>query len=242
MFDVIFKDSKAHGKDDFPSCNEWKHEIEKWLQFIQSKDQLNRYSPRLNASQKTQRDEALAEISSAYIMEIKLKYPVVDWERKTIKDKDVDFVIRNGSNEIYCEVKSPGWESELKQQERLNGRKDLPKYINAEGRSIAPWQNIRYALKKSYPKFLPNCKNLVIIKDDLFVNILDTPLNIDIALFENSGSYNGEKGYFSNDGFENIGGVLFWDYRLIDSRIEYRCKFISNKNARMSFSIGTEKI
>lgn len=237
MFDAIFKDSKALGKDDFPSCNEWKREVEKWLKFIQGKDQLNRYLPRLEARRKTQRDEALAEISSAYIVETKLKYRIVDWERKTIKNKDVEFVIRNGSYEIYCEVKSPGWESELEDQERLNGRKGLLKDINAECRSLAPWQNIRYALKKAYPKFLPSSKNLLIIKDDLFLSILDWPLNIDIALFEDSGCYNGEKGYFSNNDFENIGGVLFLDGRLINSKVEYRYRFIPNKNARVPFSI-----
>lgn len=72
----------------------------------------------------------------------------------------------------------------------------MPKYINAEVRSIAPWQAIHYALKKSYPKFSSNCKNLLILKDDLVVNILSIPLSIDIALFEDRGIYNGEKGYF----------------------------------------------
>lgn len=239
LFDTVFNNPKWQRQDDFPSSDEWKSEIEKWLQFIQSKKQLARYLTRLNIAQKTKRDEALAEISSAYIMEVKLKFPVVDWERKTINDKDVDFIIRDDSSDIYCEVKSPGWESELEQQERLNGRKDLPKYINAEVHPIAPWQAIRHALCKSYPKFLPNCKNLAIIKDDLFVNILDTPLNIDIALFEDSGIYNGEKGYFSNKDFENIGGLLIWDCRLINSRIEYRSKFVPNKNSILSFSIGT---
>jgi hypothetical protein len=236
LFDTVFNKIKWDRNDDFPSCDEWEIEINNWLLFIQSKNQLKRYIQRLNAS-KTQRDETLAEISSAYVMEVKLKYPVVDWERKTIEGKDVDFVIHNDSDEIYCEVKSPGWESELEQKERLSGRKNLSKYINAEVRSIAPWWAIRYAIKKSYPKFLPNCKNLLIIKDDLFINILDAPTNIDIALFEDSGIYNGEKGYFSNNDFENIGGILIWNCRLTNSKVEYRYKFIVNKNSKKPFSI-----
>jgi len=242
LFDTVFNKPKWRGKDDFPSCDEWKNEYNNWLLFIQNKNQLKRYLPRLNDS-KTMRDETFAEISSAYLMEVKLKYPVIRWEEKTVGDRDVDFVIRAGSNEIYSEVKSPGWESELTQEERLSGRKDLPKYRNAEVRSVAPWQNIRYALKKSYPKFLPNCKNLLILKDDLFMGILDWPrniINIDIALFEDIGTYDNERGYFVNNVFENIGGILIWGCRLT-TRIKYRWKFIANKNSKEPFSITNEE-
>jgi len=239
LFNSVFKNPKWRGKDDFPSSDDWKNEINKWLLFIQDKNQLKRYLPRLNDS-KSKRDEALAEIFSAYILEVKLKYPIIRWEVKTISGKDVDFVIQDGLNEIYCEVKSPGWESELEQKERLNGRKDLPKYISGEARSIAPWQAIRFALKKSYPKFLPNCKNLVILNDDLFVHILDVPLDIEIALFEDRGVYNGEKGYFTSTDFENIGGILILNCRHI-ARIEYRFMFIANKISKNSFSITPQK-
>ena len=158
MFDVIFNGSikpKWYGQDDFPSCDEWKKEIDKWLLFIQSKGQLERYIPRLIKGSKAMRDEALAEMSSAYVLEVIYKYPVIQWEAKTANRRDIDFVIKKDTNEICCEVKSPGWEMELEQNERLEGRKDLPKYINAETRSIAPWQAIRHALRKAYPKFLP---------------------------------------------------------------------------------------
>lgn len=240
LFDTVFHNPKWRGKDDFPSCDEWEHEYNNWLLFIQAKNQLVRYLPRLNDS-KTRRDEALAEICSAYAIEVKLKYPAIRWEEKTIAGKDVDFVIQHGSNEIYCEVKSPGWESELEQEERIKGRKDLPKYINGEARSFAPWRAIRHALKKSYPKFLPNCKNLVIVNDDLIVRILDVPLHIDIALFEDMGTYDGEKGYFANSHFENIGGVLILDCRLMTG-IEYRYRFVANRNSKEPFSMVSEEV
>jgi len=229
LFDTIFS------KPKWSVCNEMKNEINKWLVFIQNKNQLKRYLPRLK-DYKTRRDEALAEICSAYVIEVKLKYPVIRWEEKTVGGKDIDFIIRDGLDEIYCEVKSPGWESELKKKERLSGRKGLPKHINGESRPIAPWRAIRYALKKSYPKFLPNCKNLVIVNDDLFVKILDFPENIDIALFEDTGIYNNEKGYFVSNDFENIGGILILNWGL-KTRIEYRYKFIANKNSKKPFLI-----
>jgi hypothetical protein len=241
LFNTIFSNSKSSGKDDFPSCEVWESEINKWLLYIQNKNQLDRYKSRLVNVSKTMRDETLSEICAAYVMEMELKYKVVSWEEKTINDKDVDFVILHGSDKIYCEVKSPGWESELDQKERLSGRKNLPKNKDGEVHAIAPWEALRYAVKKSYPKLLSNCNNLIIVKDDLFVNILDTPNNIDIALFEEHGVYCNEKGYFTNKDFENVGGILILNCNL-RSKIEYRYKFIANLNATNLFYLKAERI
>lgn len=237
LFDTVFNKSKWQGKDDFPSSLEWKNEINDWLIFIQNKGQLTRYLPRLNDS-KTRRDEALAEIFSAYAMETLLEYPVIDWERKTISDRDVDFVIKDDGTDVYCEVKSPGWESELEQKERLSGRKDLPKHINADVRFVASWKAIRYAIKKSYDKFLSDHKNLLIIKDDLFLSPFDIKVAIDIALFEDVGIYDHEKGSFVNNQYENIGGILFLNC-INTGEIEYQLEFHANNNAKAPFSINT---
>src|SRR3990172_7277016 len=195
LFDNVFKNPKWQGQDDFPSSDTEKNEVNKWLEFIQTKGQLKRYLPRIN-DKKTLRNEALAEIGSAYYLESKLKYPIAGWEKKTTGGKDVDFIILAGSDEIYCEVKSPGWEGELTQEERIKGRKNLLKYISGDGHFTASWRQIRYALKKSYPKFLSHCKNMVILNDDLFVTIPD--LDINISLFDDGTTHGGEEGYFSN--------------------------------------------
>src|SRR5215471_12914593 len=108
LFDSIFDNVKWQGKDVFPSCDKWKREINNWLAFIQRKGELQRYQPRL-LSKAPLRDEAFAEIFSAYLLESRLHYSIMDWERKTVGGKDVDFVMRDGLQEIYCEVKSPGW-------------------------------------------------------------------------------------------------------------------------------------
>ena len=239
LFDAIFNNSKRNGKDDFPTSNMWKSEINKWLLFIQSKNQLDRYRPRLINVSKPKRDESLAEICAAYTIEKNLGYPIISWEEKTVNGKDVDFIILDNTKKIYCEVKSPGWESELEQKERLNERKKLPKHINGEVRSIAPWEAIRHTIKKSYEKFLPNCTNLVIMKDDLFVNVIDNPGNIvDIALFEEHGAYCNEKGYFASKDFENVGGILCLHCKL-RAKIEYGYKFIANPNAINSLHVKT---
>ena len=188
----------------------------------------------------SKRDEALAEISSAYLLENELNFVVIGWEIPTKNNKNVDFVIEEKVNEIFCEVKSPGWEGELSKKELMEGRKDQRKYIPSECRFFGHWKNIRYAIKKAYPKFLSNCKNLVIIQDDLFVSILDFPTStpIEIALYEETGQYNNEMGHFANSKYENVGGILFIDINPTNSK-KYKIKFFPNKNSKIPFIIPT---
>ena len=216
----------------------WKKEIDKWLVFIENKGELKRFIPRLTKVDNNKRDEALAEISSAYLLENELNFVVTGWEMPTKNNKNVDFVIEEKVNEIFCEVKSPGWEGELSKKEIMEGRKDQRKYIPSECRFFGHWKNIRYAIKKAYPKFLSNCKNLVIIQDDLFVSILDFPTKtpIAIALYEETGQYNNEKGYFANSDYENVGGILFIDINPTNSK-KYKIKFFPNENSKMPFII-----
>ncbi len=231
--------NKILGNSDIVNDN-WKKEINKWLVFIKNKGELKRFIPRLTKMNNSKRDEALAEISSAYLLDNELNFVVIGWEVPTKNNKNVDFVIKGKSDEIFCEVKSPGWEGELSKKEILEGRKDQSKYKHLEWRSFAHWKNIRYAIKKAYPKFLSNCKNLVIIQDDLFVSILDFPtkIPIDIALYEETGQYNNEKGYFSNSDYENVGGSLFIDINPTNSK-KYKIKFFPNENSKIPFIVPT---
>ena len=138
LFDDIFK-------GNYKIDREGKLETNNWLLFMKDKNQLDRYLPRLTKVNKAMRDETLAEIASAYVMEILLGYTIINWEEKTVGDYDVEFVIKEGADKIYCEVKSPGWESELPKKELKKGdqgRRGKPKYLPHEFRAIAPWKNI----------------------------------------------------------------------------------------------------
>jgi len=236
LFDDIFKGNYEIDK-------EGKLETNNWLLFIKDKNQLDRYLPRLTKVNKAMRDETLAEIASAYVIEELLGYTIVNWEEKTVDDYDVDFVIKEGADKIYCEVKSPGWESELPKKELKKGnqgRRGKPKYLPHEFRAIAPWKNIRHVIKKAYPKFLPTSKNLIIVKDDLYVSILDFPttIPIEIALHEETGQYNKEIGYFANSNYENVGGILFIDINPTSSK-KYKVKYFPNENSKIPFIIPT---
>lgn len=219
----------------------WKNEIEKWLSYIKNKGELERYLPRLTKMNSRKTNEALAEISSAYLLESILNLRVTDWEVPTNSDKNVDFTVYLNSEEVYCEVKSPSWTSELSKKEKLGIRKAQGKYIKNEVRFFGHWKNINYAIKKAYPKFLSNCKNLVIINDNLWVNILDFPtdIQIKIALYNDSVTYGGIKGVFVNRDYENVGGVLFININPSSQERIYKYKFVDNPNALKPYKLPT---
>ena len=51
------------------------------------------------------------------------------------------------------EVKSPGWESELSEQERNEGRTKQDKYAEIEARVAGPLEVVRAAVTKALRKF-----------------------------------------------------------------------------------------
>ena len=74
----------------------------------------------------------------------------------------------SGKN-TFVEVKSPGWEGELSDEERKGGRLRQEKYLAFEGRPVAPWKAIQFAADKAYKKFATDIPNLLIVADDLFL-------------------------------------------------------------------------
>lgn len=217
----------------------WKNEIQKWLLYIKNKGELDRFIPRLTKMDSRKINEVLAEISSAYLLENILNFKVTGWEVSTNEDKNVDFTIDLNSEEVYCEVKCPTWPSELSKKEKLGSRKDQPKYKNLEVRWFNHSKNIGYAIRKAYPKFLSNCKNLVIVNDNLFVGILDFPNDapIKIALFNDSAAYDGLKGNFINKDYENVGGVLFININPSSKGSIFKYKFVGNPNALNPYNL-----
>lgn len=235
LFDEILDNSNIKNES-------WRNEIKKWLKYIQNKGELDRYLPRITRMNSRKINEALAEISSAYLLESILNLKVTGWEVPTIRDQNVDFTIALYSKEVYCEVKSPSWQSELSDKEKLGIRKAQGKYKRNEVRFFGHWRNIRYAIKKAYPKFLNNCCNLLIIQDDLIVPILGftTDSQIEIALFEEKSIYDNEKGVFVGNDYENVGGVLFIDINPTSRNKVYKYKFVDNPNALKPYKLPIE--
>lgn len=248
LLDLISKDARWKGKDDFPSNPEWKLEIEKWLEFLEQKNQFKRFRNRLIRSDPRKRDETLAEISAAFYIDSHFNCPIVDWEPMGSGGLTLEFTFKGNKDIlVFCEVKSPGWEKEVIEEEGINRSKKRiqeEKIKDGEVRSIGSWKDIRRTIKKAYPKFFNDQPSLLIINDDLFVSPTYPPINIEIALFceiehgeHDPESYLSEDGYFLTDEYKNLGGILFLKVFHPSKGIEYKSKLIRNPKASPSCKI-----
>ena len=214
--------------DYYPSSQAWADELELLLQFATSHRQIENFLPRLNTPRKNQRDEALNELRIAFFLH-RRGFPVVAWEPLGQGAKIGEYSIRAPEGRtVFTEVKSPGWESELAQAERLAGRKNMPKYIDGEGRPFANWKSMRDCIKRAYGKFTPNEPNLLVIADDFFVNLTVARLPIDIALYDTHTGYGGEAGYFMSAAYQNIGGVVVFAATVERASVGYRFQVFEN--------------
>lgn len=236
--------AKWRGKDEFPSDDIWACEAEKWLNFIDLKGQLTRFMPRLTKQDTKKRDEAFAEISSAYFLEKICEVPVIEWEPIGLKNSRGDFMLSVDSTSIFCEVKSPGWESDVVDQQGVGSpRLGLPKYINGEVKGIDNSRPIRYAIDKAYKKLPGDKPTLLIFNDDLWFSIFnemsvstpdEMPLCIYRALFyePKPPPYTDKKpkGYFKIGLYERLSGILFLNV-INSGTIVYKNKIFENEHA-----------
>jgi hypothetical protein len=149
----------------------------------------------------------------------------------TLQLIDVTSLILNytfGTGAVFTEVKSPGWEGELTQAERLAGRTKLPKYIEGDGGPFANWNGMRDCIRDAYGKFTPNERNLLVIADDFFVNLTVAQLPIDIALCDTHTGYGGEAGYFTSTAYQNVGGVAVFAATVDRASLRYRFQVFEN--------------
>jgi len=155
----------------------------------------------------SQRDSALNELRVAFFFE-RNHFPVTAWRPIGEPPKEGEFTIAFPTGEsIFVEVKSPGWEMELSQAQRLAGRTKEPKYQNGEGHMIANEEAIVFAIDKAYPKYSASQRNLLVVADDLFVSLEHgTEIWADAALYDPR-----REGKFANAACSRLGGVgLFW--------------------------------
>ena len=221
--------SEAKWTDSYPAWPSYADECEQLLRFLDEKGQLNRFLPRLR-SKKQQRDEALNEIRIAYFFTAN-GFPVVRWEPCDAPPKDVEFEISTGTETVYVEVKSPGWESELSDWEKREGRAKEEKYRDEiEGRCVSPEEVIRRTVEKALPKFSGTVPSLVAITDDCFVSLGDWgPIPLEMALTESSVAFG--KGLFHDPKYSTVGGVFCFWVSAASAAVKFRFLFLQNPNA-----------
>lgn len=226
------------GTDDFPSSKAWANEHEKWLAFIDAQGALGHYLPRLRGP-KERRDEAFAEIAVAYFLAVRCGHPILDWEPVGVGGKRGEFRVTVAGQPVFVEVKSPGWEQEIAAAEGQGSpRLSQPKYIGGEARSTGPWESVRHAVQKAYPKLAGTAPTLLVIKDDLMVELLDWGTTMtDIALYTpgvpgHTRGYLAEDGPFADARYERLGtvGVLVVD-RPVGEPVRYRFVLFDNPHA-----------
>ena len=238
LLEEIKRDARWNGKDAFPSTLEWELEVNKWIVFIKNNGQLERFLPRLK-DMPDKRDEALAEISTAYfISEIK-ESKIIKWEPKGVDNKtgEFTFTICDGK-EVFCEVKSPGWEADIVRRNRDYTRLEKPKHMNGEARFFNNATDIRQAIEKAYPKLPNNTLTLLVIRDDLWVSLNDDLFGAKEALFYEKllppYTDTKENGCFISTEFENLSGMATLNVEL-SSKMKYCWKLYHNPHALNKF-------
>jgi hypothetical protein len=223
---------EAKWSDPYPAWQGYAEECEALLEFIADRNELNRFWPRL-CSRKQQRDEALNEIRVAYLLN-SIGYPVSEWEPVDAPPRNVEFSVALGSEGsaiALVEVKSPGWEAELTEQERKAGRTTQDKYLDMEVRPATPVGVIRQTVQKARPKFTGSFPSLIVIADDCFVSLGNWGRGpLQLALVTRTIGYG--EGLFNNVAYSAIGGVaLLWVKSVSPKGVEYASICLENQNA-----------
>jgi hypothetical protein len=218
--------------DHYPSSPEYAKELDVLLSFADNQGRLHHSIPRLE-SKNAQRDETLDELRVAYLLHHS-QFPVVQWEPPGLNGKIGEYLIDTPEGQrVFVEVKSPGWEGELSDEERCAGRAKQPKYRQGDGGAFGNWHPLQrcVASPRTYPKFSPTQPNLLIVADDLKMPLLESLDHVEIALYADHNRY-GEVGYFTSARFENLGGVgvfraLSVAFSAVHS-VEYEFKLFDN--------------
>ena len=205
----IAEGTRWRGKDQFPSEIR-RDNVITWLEYIHSKNEFERFLPRLK-DVPAKRDEALAEIYAAYFVEKYAGYPITTWEPPGNNGKLGEFSFTPEGTDVFCEVKSPGWEREIVESEGPSSpRLKKPKHLPGDHGWFDNSDYARDAVAKAYPKFPSDKPTLLILVDDLKVSLSDDPIGMRKALYEPG------MGCFATNKYCNLGAVAVLDIEKSD--------------------------
>ena len=139
---------------------------------------------------------------------------------------------------IFCQVKSPGWESSFIREKKSvpNPRLDLPKYIDAEARTVDNSPDLWHCVEKAYPQMPTDKATMLIVVDDLQLPLSCDDLAIDRVLHwpPSTLPYNlhPRDGCFTSPAFNRLGAVAFFEPPISHAAIpEYRFNVFANPSA-----------
>jgi hypothetical protein len=225
--------AKWVGTDDYPTCDEWVDEHEKWLRIAKATGGWDGLLPRLR-SFRTERDEAMAEVAAAYFGQEICGYKIAAWEPPGAGNTKGEVLFTLPEGHVFTEVKSPGWEGEAFKQQGA-ARLKLPKYINGEGGSVDAAAPVRGAVAKAYPKLTDSTPTLLMIVDDRMVALSDSVILVKYALYrpgvEGGTGAQAEDGCFVGQQYERLGGVGILNVDMLASGVRFRFTLLRNPNA-----------
>jgi hypothetical protein len=205
------------------------------LDFADEQGRLLHFIPRLE-SKAAQRDEALDELRVAYWLHHS-GFPVVQWDPPGLNGRVGEYLISTPERKnVFVEVKSPGWEGELPDDEHKAGRARQPKYGGDEGGAVANWIPLQDCIERAYAKFDSAQPNLLIVADDFHFGLYDCLDHVELALYNTDKGY-GMDGYFTSPVFENLGGVGVFRAIIGDRGVEYEFRVFGNP-----FALPTAKL
>src|SRR5260221_7465879 len=148
---TVLDRAKWAGRDAWPSSPCFADEAERLFSFAHSRGVFELYLSEL-CSKIPQRDSALEELRVAFFLD-RNSFRIVEGRPMGEAGRMGEFIAPRPSGEdMFVEVKSPGWESELSDIEKREGRRKQEKYIDGEGRMIDNGPAIAHAVEKAYPK------------------------------------------------------------------------------------------
>jgi len=218
---TVLDKAEWRGSSQYPASQVWADEAEQIFAFLEAQGVFDRFLPRLCARER-EKTAAMAEARAGFFFH-RNGFRILRWEPEEIKDRpgDLDVQWRDGEP-IFVEVKAPDWEGELTERERRDGRKDLPKYINADGRAIAPQERVVYAIGKAIPKFAEHRANLVVVVDDLFLSPVEMSKEYLTAVVAD---------HLADPERRLVGGVFLLNPVSYGQFVEYRKYFVPNVGA-----------
>lgn len=213
---------------EYPAWPAYSRELDELLYFADQNGYLDRLIGNLQSKDR-QRDKALNELRLGYLFH-RLGFQFPRWDPPGANGMIGEFLLNwRGDPDVFVEIKSRGWESELTQAQKDAGMAKLLKYDVWKGGAIGNWQAVHACISSPncYPKFSSAQPNLLVIADDLNVPLHDSLFQVHQALFGEERFF-GEDGYFNTNRFENLGGLGIFDFSSRGEGVEYEFVVIRN--------------
>lgn len=184
----------------------------KWEKFLLDNQPDNKfkdyYKERLSQDNKSYW-QILAEMETVYLFHYKLGVPIIDINKKTIRNKDVDLFTELKDNKIYIEITASRYKEEKNSDEQQDAK-------------------FERALEHADKKFLDNSINLLVFYDEQLYSSFYDPefmMSDTINNYFNSDFFERKKGYVID--LRKISGLLFFGGR---NHFAYERKFETYKN------------